>query len=199
MRAASPYDESSRSRLAAAAALAEMQESSRLTTMHLTTRARTSPNRNQLLPLSLLACGLTGLSALPARAETCQFLNPVGGNGVTPIVTKTVSAGNPLPFGRPNWNTDFYVTQQYQFFKLFFTANSSVSATYPIQAYLKFSDGSNLRVYDGNVAPTPGTGGSIRVAGYPGKQVDQVNIKVGATNNMAATGFTYRISVQGCN
>ena len=26
----------------------------------------------------------------------------------------------------------------------------------------------------------------------------QVNIKVGASSNMAATGFTYRISVQGC-
>jgi hypothetical protein len=32
----------------------------------------------------------------------------------------------------------------------------------------------------------------------PGKEVSQVNIKVGASSNMAATGFTYRISVQGC-
>ena len=101
--------------------------------------------------LSLLACGLAGLGTLPARADSCQFLNPVGGNGVTPIVTKTISAGNPLPFGRPNWNTDFYVTQQYRYFKLFFTADSSVSATYPIQAFLKFSDGSNLQVYNSEV------------------------------------------------
>ena len=69
--------------------------------MPLTASTPTSPRRSGLLPLTLLACGL---SALPARAETCTFLNPVGGNGVTPIVTKTVSAGNPLPFGRPNWN-----------------------------------------------------------------------------------------------
>jgi hypothetical protein len=29
--------------------------------------------------------------------------------------------------------------------------------------------------------------------------VSQVNFKIGASNNLAATGFTYRISVQGCN
>jgi hypothetical protein len=28
--------------------------------------------------------------------------------------------------------------------------------------------------------------------------VSQVNIKVGSGDNMAATGFTYRVSVQGC-
>jgi hypothetical protein len=157
---------------------------------------RTS-SRLRLLPASsLLTIGLAALGALPVQAQSCTFLQPVGGNGVTPIVTKTISAGN--PFGRPNWNTDFYVTRPYRSYKLFFTADSSVSATYPIQAYLKFSDGSNLRVYDGNFTPTPGTGGSIDVPAVPGKLATQVNIKVGATDNMAATGFTYRISVQGC-
>lgn len=150
----------------------------------------------RLLPASLLACGLASFATLPAQAQTCTFLQPVGGNGVTPIVTKTVGPGN--PFGRPNWNTDFFVTQPYRSYKLFFTADSSVSATYPIQAYLKFSDGSNLRVYNGNFTPTPGTGGSIDVPAVPGKMATQVNIKVGASTNMAATGFTYRISVQGC-
>ena len=165
--------------------------------MHLSTPAPTTGFRlsQRLLPLSLLACGLA-VSSRPAQAEPCTFLQPVGGNGVTPIVTKTISPGN--PFGRPNWNTDFFVTQPYRSYKLFFTADSSVSATYPIQAYLKFSDGSNLRVYNGNFTPTPGTGGSIEVPAVPGKMATQVNIKVGASSNMAATGFTYRISVQGC-
>ena len=148
-------------------------------------------------PLLGLAIGLTGLAAAPARAESCDFLTPVGGNGVTPIVTKTISTGNPL--GRPNWNTDFFVTKPYTSFKLFFTADSSVSATYPLEAYLKFTDGSSLRVADGNFTPTPGTGGAKRVQAVPGKVVSQVNIKVGSSSNMAATGFTYRISVQGCN
>ena len=150
-----------------------------------------------LAPLLGLAVGLAGLAAAPARAETCTFLTPVGGDGVTPIVTKTISTGNPL--GRPNWNTDFFVTKPFASFKLFFTADSSVSATYPLEAYLKFTDGSNLRVADGNFTPTPGTGGAKRVQAVPGKVVSQVNIKVGSSSNMAATGFTYRISVQGCN
>ena len=152
--------------------------------------------RSARLPLLALAAGLVSLASAPARAERCQFLNPVGGSGTTPIVTKTISPGNPL--GRPNWNTDFYVTRPYSSYKLFFTANSSVSATYPLEAYLKFTDGSNLRVADGNFTPTPGTGGARRVPAVPGKTVNQVNIKVGSTDNMAATGFTYRISVQGC-
>lgn len=147
-----------------------------------------------------LACASLAASTLAhpgsVWAQTCQFLAPVGGNGVTPIVTKTISPGNPL--GRPNWNTDFFVTRPYSSYKLFFTADSSVSATYPVQAYLKFTDGSSLRVFNDNITPRPGTGGGIVVPAVPGKEVSQVNIKVGASTNMAATGFTYRVSVQGC-
>jgi hypothetical protein len=151
--------------------------------------------------LSALACaGICLLTtAAPASAQSCQFLAPVGGNGVTDIVTKTISPGNPLPFSRPNWNTDFFVTQPYSSYKLFFTANSSVSATYPIQAYLKFADGSNLQVVNESYAPQTGTGRQWNVQAVPGKTVSQVNFKIGATADQAATGFTYRISVQGCN
>jgi hypothetical protein len=147
--------------------------------------------------LGLAICGaVTAMTAAPASAGSCEFLSPVGGDGVSPIVTKTISMGNPL--GRPNWNTDFYVTKPYSSYKLFFTADSSKSATYPVQAYLKFTDGSNLRVFNANIAPEPGTGGGKDVPAVPGKQVSQVNIKVGSGDNMAATGFTYRVSVQGC-
>jgi len=137
------------------------------------------------------------LTSPGAWADSCRFLAPVGGDGTTAIVTKTISPGNPL--GRPNWNTDFFVTRPYAYYKLFFTADSSVKATYPVQAYLKFSDGSNLQVFNANIAPQPGTGGGRRVEAVPGKLVSQVNVKVGSSANMAATGFTYRISVQGCN
>jgi len=149
------------------------------------------------LPLSLLACGLIGASALPARAQTCQFLAPVGGDGNTNIITKTIGPGKLL--GRTNWNTDFFVTQPYSFYKFFFTANSSVSATYPIQGFLKFTDGSNLQVINENFAPQMGTGRHWMVQAVPGKTVSQVNFKIGSSNDLAATGFTYRISVQGCN
>jgi hypothetical protein len=37
------------------------------------------------------------------------------------------------------------------------------------------------------------------VQAVPGKTVSQVNFKIGASADQAATGFTYRISVQGCN
>ncbi|MFN9646042.1 MAG: hypothetical protein ACK6BG_13210 [Cyanobacteriota bacterium] len=158
-----------------------------------------TPLRRMLLPVALgaavaIAAGIASPRA--SRAQTCQFLAPVGGDGVTNIVRKTIGPGNPL--GRPNWNTDFYVTRAYNFYKLFFTADSSVSATYPIQAYLKFTDGSNLRVVDENFAPQAGTGRQWDMQAVPGKTVAQVNFKVGASDNMAATGFTYRISAQGC-
>ena len=151
-----------------------------------------------LLPL---ACASLAVSTLvqPAMvwAQTCQFLAPVGGNGVTPIVTKTISPGNPL--GRPNWNTDFFVTRPYSSYKLFFTADSSVSATYPVQAYLKFTDGSSLQVINESFTPQVGTG---RMFGpfqaVPGKTVSQLNFKIGTASDLAATGFTYRISTQGC-
>ena len=150
---------------------------------------------------SAVACAGAGLltAAAPVSAQSCQFLAPVGGNGVTDIVTKTISPGNPLPFSRPNWNTDFFVTQPYSSFKFFFTANSSVSATYPIQGYLKFTDGSNLQVINESYAPQVGTGRQWNIPAVPGKTVSQVNFKLGASADQAATGFTYRISVQGCN
>jgi hypothetical protein len=153
---------------------------------------------SSLLVAGLLA-GLAAGATAPALAQSrCEFLQPVGGNGVTPIITKTISMGN--IFGRPNWNTDFYVTKPYNSYKFFFTANSSVSATYPVQGYLKFSDGSNMEVInDPSFAPPMGTGkmwGPFPT--YPGKTVTQLNFKIGASADQAATGFTYRISTQGC-
>jgi len=151
-------------------------------------------------PASLLALAVGGClcaAAAPASAQSCQFLSPVGGNGVTQIITKTIGPGN--PFGRPNWNTDFFVTQPYGSYKFFFTANSSVSATYPIQGYLKFTDGSNLQVINESYAPQVGTGRQWTVQAVPGKTVSQLNFKIGASGDQAATGFTYRISTQGCN
>jgi hypothetical protein len=147
-----------------------------------------------------LTAALTA-GAQSAVAQTCQFLAPVGGDGTTNIVTKTISPGSPLPFSRPNWNTDFFVTAPYSTYKFFFTANSSVSATYPVEGFLKFTDGTAFQVInEPSFAPPTGQGrewGPFPT--YPGKQVSQVNFKIGASADQAATGFTYRISVQGCN
>ena len=93
--------------------------------------------------------------------------------------------------GRTNWNTDFVVDQPYRSFKLFFTADSSDPSSYPVQAFLKFSDVSNRKVADEQLQPPVGTG---RMFGpfqqVPGKSISQVNFRIGANKDPQATGFS---------
>lgn len=157
---------------------------------------------------SSLPTALIGLMALlpvgaAGHAQTCEFLTPVGGDGASNTVTKTIGPPKVTPIGliagKTNWNTDFFVTKPYRSYKFFFTANSSVSATYPIQGFMKFTDGSSLQVINESFTPQVGTG---RMFGpfqaVPGKTVSQLNFKIGTASDLAATGFTYRISTQGC-
>ncbi len=99
---------------------------------------------------SIAVLPVLGLLIIPMQARAaCSFLPPVGCGD--PIVQKTVERPKGLigkAVGRTNWNTDFVVDQPYRSFKLFFTADSSDPSSYPIQAFLKFSDGSNLKVAD---------------------------------------------------
>jgi hypothetical protein len=152
---------------------------------------------SRLLPLLAVPL-LIGSTGVASTAQTCRFLQPIGGTG-SPIVAKSVGAGR--IFGKTNWNTDFIVDQPYSSFKFFFTANSSdANATYPVEAFMKFTDGSNLQVVNESMNPPIGRG---RMFGpfpaIPGKQASQMNFKVGASNDPGALGFSYRISVQGCN
>ena len=79
--------------------------------------------------------GTALLLMVPFNAEAaCTFLQPVGGD--EKIVKKKVErpkglVGNAV--GRTNWNTDFVVDRSYKSFKLFFTADSLDSTSYPIQ------------------------------------------------------------------
>ena len=143
-----------------------------------------------------LGMALWGGSA--GTAPTCTFLQPVGGNGISPIVSKSVGRGKLI--GKTNWNTDFFVTQPYTSFKFFFTANSSdAQAQYPVEGNMKFSDGSSLQMFNTLMNPPMGTGKMFGpFASVPGKQATQMNFKVGASKDPAALGFSYRISVQGC-
>lgn len=143
-----------------------------------------------------LGMALWGGSA--GAAPTCTFLQPVGGNGISPIVSKSVGRGKLI--GKTNWNTDFFVTQPYTSFKFFFTANSSdAQAQYPVEGNMKFSDGSSLQIFNTLMNPPMGTGKMFGpFASVPGKQATQMNFKVGASKDPAALGFSYRISVQGC-
>ena len=143
-----------------------------------------------------LGVALWGGSAV--AAPTCTFLQPVGGNGSSPIVSKSVGRGKLI--GKTNWNTDFFITQPYTSFKFFFTANSSdAQAQYPVEGNMKFSDGSSLQMFNTLMNPPMGTGKMFGpFASVPGKQATQMNFKVGASKDPGALGFSYRISVQGC-
>ncbi len=149
------------------------------------------------------ACSSLILTPPPAAHAACTFLMPIGGNGDGPkpyIVKKRVQRTKLI--GRSNWNTDFVVNRPFASFKLFFTADSSASqpGAYPIEAFLKFADGSNLRVVNELMKPPTGTGAQFGPFQPPaGKAVSQVNFKIGASNDPGATGFSYRISVQGCD
>ena len=157
-----------------------------------------------LLPF---VAALTATAALPGvrAAEVCRFLTPIGGDADDPIVKKRVERPTVGPMrmllGRTNWNTDFAVDQSYRRFKLFFTADSTdPQAKYPVEGNMKFSDGSSMRLFEETISPPMGTG---RMYGpypaVPGKQTSQINFKIGASKDPEATGFSYRISVQGCN
>ncbi|MCP9809362.1 hypothetical protein KBY58_07935 [Cyanobium sp. HWJ4-Hawea] len=145
-----------------------------------------------------LGLGMAIIDPLAGVAGPCSFLQPIGGNGSSPIVAKAVGRGKLI--GQTNWNTDFFVTQPYSSYKFFFTANSSdPNAQYPVEAYMKFSDGSNLQVVNTLMNPPMGTGKMFGpFPSIPGKQTSQMNFKVGASNDPGALGFSYRISVQGC-
>jgi hypothetical protein len=148
------------------------------------------------VPALITLGSIAGVGA--QAAPVCTFLQPIGGNGMTPIVSKSVGPGKLI--GNTNWNTDFIVNQPYTSFKFFFTANSSdTGAKYPVEGFMKFSDGSNLKVINETMNPPIGTG---RMFGpfpaIPGKQASQMNFKVGASSDPGSLGFSYRISVQGC-
>ena len=150
---------------------------------------------------AFVLAGAAFLLVAPTNAHAaCTFLKPVGAEG--PVVKKQVQRPKGLigsAVGRTNWNTDFIVDQPYSSYKLFFTADSTDSTSYPIEAFLKFSDGSNLKVVDEALQPPLGTGRMFGpFAQVQGKSTTQVNFKVGANKDPKATGFSYRISVQGC-
>ena len=155
-------------------------------------------SRKALL-LGLCGAALQLASPTAVRAETCVFLNPIGGDGTSPIVAKTV--GRSKLIGQTNWWTDFIVDRPYNTYKFFFTANSSdPKAQYPVEGFMKFSDSTDLQLF--NVAMNPPIGTGKMFGPYqqvPGKQISQISFKVGASSDPGALGFSYRISVQGCN
>ena len=136
-----------------------------------------------------------GIPAAQAQ-EKCRFLMPLGGGG-QPVVSKRIGPDRLL--GRTNWNTDFIVDKTFRSYRFFFTSASSERASFPVSGFMRFTDGSSLQVINETPTFEPGSG---RMFGpflaVPGKRTNLMNVRVGTSSQPAALGFSYRISVQGC-
>ncbi|MFN6353562.1 MAG: hypothetical protein ACK40D_11895 [Cyanobacteriota bacterium] len=150
------------------------------------------------LPSLAAALGATVLMGIGSGAAQalCRSLMPIGGG--QPVVEKRISADRLV--GRTNWNTDFAVDRSFSSYRINFQSASTGRGTFPVAVFLRVTDGSNLQVVNENVTLDPG---QRRLFGpfpaVPGKRTSQVNVRVGASSMPGSTGFSYRVSVEGCN
>ena len=127
---------------------------------------------------------------------SCQFLMPIRGGG-EPVVEKRISPDGLLR--RNNWNTDFAVDRNYASYRITLQSASTERGVFPIAAFLRFTDNTDLRVVNENRSLEPQQ--QVVFGPFPAvpdKRTNQVNVRVGATTMPLSTGFSYRISVEGC-
>jgi len=148
---------------------------------------------------AILAGLLLGGVALPSPGlaqPVCRFLMPIGGSG-EPTVQKRISADRLV--GRTNWNTDFAVDRSYRSYRVNFQSVSTDRGTFPLAVFLRFTDGSNLQVVNDTLTLEPQQQRRLGpFPAVPGKRTSLVNVRVGSSAMPAATGFSYRVSVEGC-
>ncbi|MCU0529888.1 MAG: hypothetical protein MUD04_10460 [Cyanobium sp. Prado107] len=166
----------------------------------MTSRRPLAPSRRLVLTL---ACSLSLASAGAARAETCTFLRPIGGDSQNPVVTKRVERPRVAPLGmllgRTNWNTDFAVERDFTSYRINFQSASTERGVFPVAAFLRFTDNTNIRLVDENVTLQPEESRSFGpFPAVPGRRTNQVNVRVGSTTMPGSIGFSYRVSVEGC-
>ncbi len=143
-----------------------------------------------------LAAGLALASGGTAQAA-CRFLMPIGGGG-QPVVEKRI--GPDRLVGRTNWNTDFAVDRSFASYRVNFQSASTGQGTFPLGVFLVFTDGSNLQLVNDNLTLTPGQQRRLGpFPAVPGKRTSKVNVRVGSSAMPGSTGFSYRVSVEGCN
>jgi hypothetical protein len=147
-----------------------------------------------VLAASLLLSGAGG----KAQAQNqCRSLMPIGGAG-EPVVQKRISADRLV--GSTNWNTDFTVDRGFSNYRVRLESASTGRGTFPVAVFLRFTDGSNLQLVNQNLTLAPQEQRNLGpFPGVPGKRTSQVNVRVGASNMPGSTGFSYRVSAQGCN
>jgi hypothetical protein len=132
---------------------------------------------------------------LPSFAQMCIPLDVVGAEGRE--ISKTVSPPG-MVLVRDNWNTDFIVANGYpsgQYIATLTSKSSEKTAKFNVKMFLKYSDGSLDKAFDGDIELAPGQ--SRNVFGNPriGQQPYQVNVRVGGVN---ALGFSYTLAVNSC-
>lgn len=143
--------------------------------------------------------GATLLLALApgAASAQCRFLLPIGGGGV-PAVEKRISPDRLV--GSTNWNTDFAVDRSFSSYRINFQSLSTGRGTFPLAVFLRFTDGSNLQVVNDNLTLDPQQQRRLGpFPAVPGKRTSKVNVRVGSSTMPGSTGFSYRVSVEGCN
>jgi hypothetical protein len=145
-----------------------------------------------LVGTALVMAATTG----SAQAQ-CRFLMPIGGGG-EPWVEKRISPDRLV--GRTNWNTDFTVDRSFSSFRVNFQSVSTGRGTFPLAVFLRFTDGSNLQVVNENLTLDPRQQRRLGpFPAVPGKRSSKVNVRVGSSSMPGSTGFSYRVSVEGCN
>jgi hypothetical protein len=153
--------------------------------------------RSRALSTALAAASVAALIDGGAGWASCRFLMPIGGGG-DPVVEKRISPDGLVR--RNNWNTDFAVDRAYASYRINLQSASTEQGVFPIAAFLRFTDNTDLRVVNENRTLEP----EQRVVfgpfpAVPGKRTNQVNVRVGATTMPRSTGFSYRVSVEGCD
>jgi hypothetical protein len=149
------------------------------------------------LALSLCTALALGVAQAGGAQASCRFLLPIGGGG-EPVVSKRI--GPDRLVGSTNWNTDFAVDRTFARYRFNFESASTGRGVFPVAGFLRFTDGSSLQVFSENLTLDPGQRRSFGpFAAVPGKRTNQLNFRVGSSRFPGSTGFSYRISVEGCN
>ena len=149
-------------------------------------------------PLPALLGATLLLAAVPAAAQAqCRFLLPIGGGG-EPVVQKRISPDRLV--GRTNWNTDFAIDRTFSSYRVNIQSASTGRGTFPVAVFLRFTDGSNLQLVNDNLSLDPQQQRRLGpFPAVPGKRASKVNVRVGSSAMPGSTGFSYRVSVEGCN
>ncbi len=103
----------------------------------------------RLIPPIVLTAVLAVVAGSSSAEAGCRFLMPLGGGG-EPVVAKRIGPDRLL--GSTNWNTDFIVDRYFRSYQFFFTSASTERATFPVAAFMRFTDGTSLQVV--NETPT---------------------------------------------